>query len=80
MPLKKSARKRGSQRETTSNDSSSGGNEQFVISPRPRRATKMAARGSGESSSRQVVKEEARLIVDGRVVAVAREARESDVI
>jgi hypothetical protein len=80
MPLNKLARKRRSQGETSSDDCSSEGHEKFVISPRPKRATRKAARGSGESSSRQVAEEAVRLAVEGCAVAATREARASDVI
>jgi hypothetical protein len=78
MPVKRSANRWASQGEIASDDSSSGGHDQFVISPRPRRTTRKAARG-GEGSSSQA-DEEATRIVEGCTVAMARGARASDVI
>jgi hypothetical protein len=78
VPMKRSASRRTSQGEIASDDSSSGGHDQFVISPRPRRATRKASHG-GEGSSSQADKEESR-ITEGRVVAATRDARASDVI
>jgi hypothetical protein len=78
MSIKRSASRQASQGEIASDDSSSGGHEQFVISPRPRRATRKAACG-GEGSSSRADEEDAR-IIEGHVVATAREARASDVI
>jgi hypothetical protein len=75
MPVKRLA----SQRHTTPSDnSSSEGQDQFVISPCPRRATQKASRrGEGSSSQED---EEAAKVAEGRVMATAREARESDVM
>jgi hypothetical protein len=78
MSIRRSASRWASQGEIASNDSSSGGHQQIVISPHPRRATRKAARG-GEGSSSQADEEDAR-VVEGRHVAAAREARASDVI
>jgi hypothetical protein len=75
MPVKRSASQRAS---VASNDSSSGGNDRFVISPRPRRVTRKQSRGGEGTSSH--TNEEATRIVEGRVVTAAREARASDVI
>jgi hypothetical protein len=78
MLVKRLASKWTSQEGITSSDSSSGGNEQFIISPCPRRATRKATR-RGEGSSSWVDEEAAR-VVEGRAVAMAREARASDII
>jgi hypothetical protein len=75
MLVKRSASQRAS---TASDDSSSGGNDHFVISPRARRATRTASRGGVGSSSH--ADEEAARIAEGHAVAMAREARASDVI
>jgi hypothetical protein len=80
MHVKRLASKMAPHGEIASDDSSSGEDEQFVISPRPRRATtrsSKAACGSEGSSSR--ADEEAARVVEGRVMAVAREAWKSDV-
>jgi hypothetical protein len=78
MPAKRAASRWASQEEIVSNDSSSGGDDQFIISPRPRRVTRKASRGRGASSSR--ADEEVARVAKGRAVAAAREARASNVI
>jgi hypothetical protein len=74
-----SVKRFGSRRASTaSDDSSSGGNDRFVISPRPRRVTRKQTHGGEGSSSH--VDEEATRINEGCAMAAAREARASDVI
>jgi hypothetical protein len=75
MPLKRTASRHAS---ATLNDSSSGRDNQFVILPRPRQATRKASCGGAASSS--WADEEAAKVVEGYVVAAEREARESDII
>jgi hypothetical protein len=76
MPVKRSASRHASQGEIAFDDSSSGGHEQFVISPRPRRSTTRSSKTScgGEGSSSRAHEEDAR-IIEGHVVAATREAR-----
>jgi hypothetical protein len=78
MLAKRAAGRQTSQEEIISDDSSSRGDDQFVISPRPRRVTRKASRGCGASSSWD--DEEAARVAEGRVVAAAREAKASHVI
>jgi hypothetical protein len=63
---------------TPSNDSSSEGQDQFVISPHPRRATQKTSR-TCEGSTTQA-DEEATRVAEGHAVVAAREARASDII
>jgi hypothetical protein len=67
MPTKRAVGRRLSQEEIASDDSSSRGDDQFVISLQPRRATRKASHGGAASSSRGAV-------------AAAREARASGII
>jgi hypothetical protein len=78
MPTKRAASRRASQVEIVSNDSSSEGDDQFVILPRPRRVTRKAYRGRGANSLR--ADEEAARVAKGCAVAAVREARERNVI
>jgi hypothetical protein len=78
MPTKRAVGRRLSQEEIASDDSSSRGDDQFVISLQPRRATRKASHGGAASSSRGDV--EAARVTEGRVVAAAREARASSII
>jgi hypothetical protein len=78
MHVKRSASRWASQGEIASDDTSSGGHEQFVISPRSRRVIRKVARG-GEGSSTRADEEDAR-IAEGHAMVVAREARASDII
>jgi hypothetical protein len=78
MPTKRAAIKQASQEEIVSDDSSSREDDQFVISPRPRRVTRKATRGRGASSS--WADEKATRVAKGRVVAAVREAMTSNVI
>jgi hypothetical protein len=75
MPVKWPASRQAS---ATSDDSSSGGNDRFVISPRPRRETRKASHGGEGSCSH--TNEEATRIVEGRAVAAVREANASGII
>jgi hypothetical protein len=77
MPTKRAANRHLSQEEIASDDSSSGGDDQFLISPGPRRATRKVSYGSVSSSSR--ADEEAARVTEGRAVAAAREAIASGV-
>jgi hypothetical protein len=75
MPLKRTASWCAS---ATSDDSSSGGNNRFVISPHPRRSIRKSSRGvEGRSSHAD---EEAARMSKGHAMAAAIEARASDVI
>jgi hypothetical protein len=78
MHVKRVASRRASQDQTASDDSSSGGHDQFVNSTHTRRATRKSSHRGGGSSSQ--VDEEAGRVVEGHVVAVAREARASGII
>jgi hypothetical protein len=78
MPAKRADSRRASQEEIAYDNSSSGGDDQFVISPQPRRITRKASHGNGASSS--WTDEEATRVVEGRAMVAAREARASDVI
>jgi hypothetical protein len=79
--VKRFTSKRASQGEIASDDSSSRDDEQYVISPCPRRSTtqsgKTASGGEGCSSRAD---EEDVWIAEGRAMVVAREARASDII
>jgi hypothetical protein len=78
MPTKRAVGRRLSQEEIASDDSSSRGDDQFVISLQPRRATRKASHGGAASSSRGDV--EAARVTEGHAVAAAREARASGII
>jgi hypothetical protein len=78
MLTKRAANRLASQEEIVSDDSSSEGDDQFVISLRPRRVTKKASHGRGVSSSR--ADEEAAWVLEGCAVVAIREARASNVI
>jgi hypothetical protein len=78
MLAKRAASKRASQEEIASDDSSSVGDDQFVISPRPRRAIRKASHGGTSSSSR--ANEEVARVAEGRAVVATSEARASNVI
>jgi hypothetical protein len=78
MPTKRAANRQSSQEEIVSDDSSSKGDDQFVISPRPRWVTRKASRGRRASSSR--ADEKVARVAEGRAVAATRETRASNVI
>jgi hypothetical protein len=78
MPAKRAASRWASQEEIVSDESSREGDDQFIISPRPRRVTRKASLGRGASSS--WVDEEAARVAEGHAVAAAREVRASNVI
>jgi hypothetical protein len=70
MPAKRVANRQASQEEIVSDDSSSGGEDQFIISPQPRRVTRKASHGCGASSSQ--ADEEVARVAEGCAVAAAR--------
>jgi hypothetical protein len=74
MPTKRLASRRHSRNDPSSDDSSSQGDDQFVIVPHPRSETRKSTH-RGEASSSQV-DEEVINRVEGRVIREAREARE----
>jgi hypothetical protein len=78
MPIKRLASRRASHDDPSDDDSVSGGDDQFVISPQPRRETRKSTR-RGEASSAQVDEEAAR-ITEGHATTVARDARVRDEI
>jgi hypothetical protein len=67
MPVKQLASRQSSHDDPSSDDSASGGDDQFIISPRPRRETRKPTH-RGESSSYQADEEAAR-ITKGHAVA-----------
>jgi hypothetical protein len=75
MPVKRSTSQWAS---ATFDDSSSGGNDQFIISPHSKGATRKQSHG-GEGSSIHA-NEEAERITEGHDVAAARGAKASDII
>jgi hypothetical protein len=74
MPTKRLASKRHSRDDPSSDDSSSRGDDQFVIVPHPRRETRKSTH-RGEASSSQA-DEKATNRAEGHAVCEAREARE----
>jgi hypothetical protein len=78
MPIKRVASRQGSRNDPSSDDSSSRGDGQFIISPRPRRETRKSTH-QGEGSSTQA-DEEAANKAEGRSMAAAREAKASGII
>jgi hypothetical protein len=74
MPTKQLASRWHSHDDPSSDDSSSRGDDQFVIAPHPRRETRKSTH-RGEASSSQA-DEEAANKVEGRAIHEAREARE----
>jgi hypothetical protein len=78
MPIKRLASRRASHDDPSSDDSASGEDDQFVISPRPRRET-MKSTCRGEASSSQADEEAAR-IAEGRAAAATRDTRATDEI
>jgi hypothetical protein len=72
MSVKQLASRRASQDDPSSDDSVSRGDDQFVISPHPRRSTRKSTR-QGETSSSQA-DEEAIRIAEGHAT-VAHEMR-----
>jgi hypothetical protein len=77
MSVKRVASRRASRDDPSSGDSSSW-DDDFVIAPCPRRATRKATQWGDTNSSQ--AGEEAANIADDRVVGEAREARESEII
>jgi hypothetical protein len=77
MPVKRAASRRVSHDDPSSGDSSSR-DDDFVIAPRPRRATRKATRRGDASSSPADV--EVTNVAEGQAVSDAREARASDII
>jgi hypothetical protein len=78
MPIKRLASRRASRDDPSSDDSASGGDDQFVISPRPRWETRKSTH-RGEASSSQA-DEEAANMAAGCATREAREERASDEI
>jgi hypothetical protein len=78
MPAKRAADRRLSQEEIAFDDSSSVGDGQYVISLRPKRATRKASCGGAACSSR--ADEEAARVAEGHAVVAVREARTNCVI
>jgi hypothetical protein len=77
MPVKRAASQRVSRDDPSSSDSSSR-DDDFVIAPCPRRATRKATQ-RGDASSSQA-DEEAANVAEGQAIRDAREARASDII
>jgi hypothetical protein len=76
MSIKWLASTRASHDDHSSDDCASEGEDQFVISPRPKSETRKSTH-RGEASSSQADEEAAR-IAEGRAVAVTRDARVRD--
>jgi NAD(P)H-dependent flavin oxidoreductase YrpB (nitropropane dioxygenase family) len=77
MPVKRVASQRASRGDPSSGDSSSR-DDDFVIAPHPRRATRKATQCGDVSSSQ--ADEEAANVAEGQAVRDAREAKASDII